>query len=123
MYQDEEMQALHCAEREAALESIATEIIAEVTAWSKAHPRAKWDELEETVLKARQRFGERLLQSLVAEREETRPVPGPRCPQCGQEMHYKGQKTRHVVSSLGETPLARGYYYCSVCKRSVFPPG
>jgi len=123
MYRDEEMQGMHRAEREAALESIATEIIAEVRAWSQAHPQAKWDELEETVLKARQRFGERLLQTLVAEREETRPVPGPRCPQCGQEMHYKGQKTRHVVSSLGETPLARGYYYCFVCKRSVFPPG
>lgn len=123
MPRNDELAEMRRVERQAAVETIAVEIAAEVTAWSKAHPQAKWDELEETVLKARQRFGERLLHTLVAEREETRPVPGPRCPQCGQEMHYKGQKTRQVVSSLGETPIARGYYHCSVCKRSVFPPG
>jgi len=123
MTRNEEVAEERRVERQAAVEAIATEIAAEVTAWSKAHPHAKWDELEETVLKARQRFGERLLQTLVAEREETRPVPGPRCPQCGQEMHYKGQKTRQVVSSIGATPITRGYYYCSACKRSVFPPG
>ena len=123
MTRNAESAEMRCAERQAAVETIAVEIAEEVTAWSKAHPHAKWDELEERVMKARRRFGECLLQTLVAEREETRPVPGPRCPQCGEEMHYKGQKTRHVVSSIGETPLARGYYYCSVCKRSVFPPG
>jgi len=123
MTRNDELAEMRRVERQAAVETIAVEIAAEVTAWSQAHPQAKWDELEETVLKARQRFGERLLQTLVAEREETRPVPGPRCPQCGKEMHYKGQKSRQVVSSLGETPIARGYYYCSVCKRSIFPPG
>jgi len=123
MTRNDELAEMRRVERQAAVETIAVEIAAEVTAWSKAHPQAKWDEMEETVLKARQRFGERLLQTLVAEREETRPVPGPRCPQCGKEMHYKGQKTRQVVSSLGETPIVRGYYHCSVCKRSVFPPG
>jgi len=35
-------------------------------------------------------------------------------------MHYKGQKTRQVVSSFGETPIARGYY-CSVCTERFSP--
>ncbi len=74
MCQDEGMQSLREAEREAGLESIATEIVAEVQAWSKAHPDAKWEELEEAVLKARQRFGERVLEWLVAEREATLPA-------------------------------------------------
>ena len=100
MCQDEEMQALREAEREAELESIATEIMAEVRAWSKAHPEAKWEELEETVLKARQRFGERLLEMVVAEREATRPAVGLRCAQCGEELQYKGQKTRSVEPTV-----------------------
>ena len=123
MHNAEERQELRRGERQAAVEVIATEIIAEVTVWSAAHPRAKWEELEQEVLQARQRFGERLLQRLVAEREEARPVPGPQCPTCGREMRYKGQKTRHVVSSIGETPITRGYYYCSECQRGIFPPG
>ena len=110
-------------EREAAMEEIGDEIIAEVSAWSKGHPRATWDEMEQEVLKARQQFGERLLQRLVEQREEVHPVPGPRCPQCGEEMHYKGEKPRHVASSIGETQLKRSHYYCSRCKTSVFPPG
>ena len=121
MCQDEGMQSLREAEREAGLESIATEIVAEVQAWSKAHPEAKWEELEEAVLKARQRFGERVLERLVAEREATRPVVGPRCSQCGAELQYKGQKTRYVVSSLGETTITRRYYHCANCKEGVFP--
>jgi uncharacterized protein with PIN domain len=123
MPHDEEMAELQSAERRAAIEEVTAEIIREVTAWSKAHPRAKWDELEKEVLKARKQFGERLMHTLVQEREEVRPVPGPRCPQCGQEMHYKGQKKRHVGSSIGETQIERGHYYCSECKTSVFPPG
>jgi transposase len=121
MPQDIEMAELRQAERRAAMDDIAAEIMDEVTAWSEAHPGATWDELEKEVLKARQRFGERLMQRLVEEREEVHPVPGPRCPQCGQEMRYKGEKQRHIASSLGETQLKRGYYYCSKCKTGVFP--
>ena len=123
MCQDEGVQSLREAEREAGLESIATEIVAEVPAWSKAHPEAKWEELEEAVLKGRQRFGERVLERLVAEREATRPVVGPRCSQCGAELQYQGQKTRYVVSSLGETTITRRYYHCANCKEGGFSPG
>lgn len=122
MTEHEELAKVREAERRAALEDMATECIAEVRAWSAAHPQAKWDELEEAVLRARQRFGERLLQAVVEERAEVRPVPGPPCAQCGTEMHYKGPKSRYVVSSLGETQLERGYYYCPQCKVGVFPP-
>ncbi len=123
MHNAEERQKMRHRERPAAIEMLATDILEEVTAWSTAHPRAKWEELEEAVLKARQRFGEQLMQRLVAERAAARPVPGPACRQCGQEMHYKGQKPRRVVSSIGETQITRGYYYCSECQRGIFPPG
>jgi hypothetical protein len=123
MPHDEEMAELRSAERRAAIEEVAAQIIEEVNEWSAAHPRAKWDELEKEVLKARKQFGERLMQTLVQEREEVRPVPGPQCAKCGKEMHYKGQKKRHVGSSIGETQIQRGHYYCSECKTGIFPPG
>jgi len=63
------------------------------------------------------------MQVLLQDREEIRPVPGPRCPKCDEEMRYRGQKLRRVVSSIGETQMKRGYYFCSKCQRSVFPPG
>jgi hypothetical protein len=122
MRHDEEMAELRSAERRAAIEEVAAQIIEEVSEWSAAHPRAQWDELEKEVLKARKQFGERLMETLVREREEVRPVPGPQCAKCGKEMHYKGQKKRHVVSSIGETQIERCHYYCSECKTSVFPP-
>jgi hypothetical protein len=123
MHADEERQGERQEEQCGAMADLAEAILDEVSAWSQAHPRATWDELEQEVLQARQQFGERLLQRLVEEREAVQPVPGPRCPQCGQEMRYKGRKPRCVASSIGETQLKRGHYYCSRCKTSVFPPG
>jgi hypothetical protein len=107
--------------REAEAEMAA--LLEEANEWQAAHPDATWDELELEVLQLRRRFGEQLARVLVKHRAERQPVPGPQCPECGAEMHYKGQKERRLVSMLGEIPLSRGYYYCARCQRSVFPPG
>ncbi len=108
---------LQAAEAEMAM------LLEEAVEWQASHPDATWDELELEVLQLRQRFGAQLARVLTRQRAEQRPVPGPRCPECGEEMHYKGQKERRLVSMLGEIPLHRGYYYCADCQRSVFPPG
>ena len=97
-------------------------LLAEAAEWQAAHPAATWDEIELEVLQLRQRFGAHLGRVMVKCREEQRPVPGPRCPECGKEMRYKGDKERCMVSLLGEIRLKRGYYYCSACQRSIFPP-
>lgn len=114
-------------QRKAALwreaEEATTQLLQEAVEWQAEHTDATWDELETEVLELRQRFGAQLARVLAQQRAEMQPVPGPHCPECGEEMHYKGQKERQVVSMLGEIPLERGYYYCSACKRGVFPPG
>ncbi len=111
------------AELQAAMKEVVATIDTEVSAWQAAHPHATFAELEEVVLEARKKYGEALMQALIGQREEVRPVPGPRCAECGAEMRYKGQKQRRVVSSIGETDLERGHYYCPECQRGVFPPG
>ena len=99
------------------------ELLAEAAEWQATHPEATWDEIELQVLQLRQRFGAQLGRVLARQRQEQQPVAGPSCPNCGVEMRYKGQKERRLVSMLGEVPLVRGYYYCSACRRGVFPPG
>jgi len=123
MPQDQEREQMRKEELVLAIEEATAAIAGEMVAWNARHQQATFDELEQQVLKARKRFGERLMQAVLEKRAEVRVVPGPACPKCGTEMRYKGQKERQVMSSIGETPVERGHYYCSVCKRSVFPPG
>jgi hypothetical protein len=79
-------------------------------------------QIEEKVLDLRQRLSEQMSQAVIANQEAVRPVPGPACGQCGQEMRYKGLKKVQVSSWVGELGLDRGYYYCEQCRSGLFPP-
>jgi len=81
------------------------------------------DEMEEAVLTLRQRLAQRILELIVAEQEQVRPVPGPKCEMCGKEMQYKGKKKARIESRLGPLKVERGHYYCHRCKAGLFPPG
>jgi hypothetical protein len=123
MLQEQEREKMEKDELAVAVEEATAAIAGEMAEWYKQHPQATLNEIEQQVLRARKRFGEQLMHTVLAKRGAEREVPGPLCTKCGAEMHYKGQKERRVVSSIGETPMERGYYYCSKCKRSIFPPG
>jgi hypothetical protein len=110
-------------ERRQALEVKAKEVIDEMMAWSEKTDRPNLSQMEDEILNLRQQLGEEMLRTLVEDQESQRPVPGPGCPKCGKEMQYKGDKDRQVTSRLGEMVLERGYYRCSHCKESIFPPG
>ena len=112
---------LAVAEREA--EAIAAAVVQQAVAWQATHPRATLEELEAAVLQLRAEFGQQLARVLLEQREAAHPVPGPCCPQCGQEMHYKGAKPLHPPTTLGDVTFERGYYYCPECDQGVFPPG
>jgi hypothetical protein len=109
--------------RRSKLETKAKELIDEMMAWSEQTERPSLSQMEEEILKLRKQMGEAMLRTLVEDQESQRPVPGPRCPKCGQEMRYKGDKSRQVTSRVGEVELERGYYRCAQCEESVFPPG
>ncbi len=79
-------------------------------------------EIEDIALGVRAKVGQEVAQALVREQAVV-SVPGPTCPQCGREMHYKGLKKRRVVSRSGEVDWERAYYYCEECRRGFFPPG
>lgn len=85
-------------------------------------PALTLTEIEDLALKTRGQVGQAVTQGLV-ELEAKPVVPGPNCPDCQTEMHYKGQKRKRVRTRSGEVALERPYYYCDLCRRGYFPPG
>jgi len=111
------------AKRKADLMAKVEALIEAMLKWDEETEAPNFGQLDTEILKLRRAFGEELLKDVVTNQEQVRPVPGPRCEQCGREMSYKGQKGKAVVSLAGEARIERGYYYCPVCESGLFPPG
>ena len=111
------------AELRAKLLAEAERSIEELLEWTDQTPRPNLTQIENAVLKLRKQWGEQAAQAVIAAQDAQRPVPGPRCPTCQREMHYKDTKTQTVESRVGRLTMARGYYYCQTCQQSLFPPG
>jgi hypothetical protein len=97
--------------------------IDELLDWHLSTAEPNLGQVEQKVLKIRQRLSERMSQTVIENQAAVRPVPGPTCQQCGAEMRYKGMKGLQVSSWVGELQLDRGYYYCEQCRSGLFPPG
>lgn len=101
----------------------AEEVIDKLLDWHEGAGAPTLDEIEEVVLELRRQLGERMAGTVLEDQEGVHPVPGPDCPSCGKEMHYKGMKKVTVEGRSGTMSLERAYYYCSRCRRGLFPPG
>lgn len=97
--------------------------IDELLAWEETNTAPNLRQIEEEVLKLREGFGQELALTVLAGQEAVQPAAGVKCPQCGQEMRYKGRKPTELESWVVNGALKRGYYHCPACKRGLFPPG
>jgi hypothetical protein len=86
------------AEMKADLTKRAEEVIDELLDWTEDTAAPTLTQIEDIVLKLRQRLSERMAQAVIESQESIRPVPGPTCPTCGHEMRYKDQKPNTVES-------------------------
>ena len=111
------------AELKAKLMREAERAIDELLDWHLSTAKPNLGQVEQKVLVLRQRLSEQMSQTVIEAQAAVRPVPGPRCEQCGAEMRYKGLKRLQVSSWVGELQLDRGYYYCEACRIGLFPPG
>jgi hypothetical protein len=91
--------------------------------WTDQTPRPNLTQIETAVLKMRRQLSEQAAQVVIEAQGAQRPVPGPLCPTCQREMHYKDTKAQTVESRVGQLRIVRGYYYCETCEQSLFPPG
>src|SRR5512141_978330 len=111
------------AEIRAKLLAEAKQAIDELLDWTDQTPRPNLTQIEDAVLKWRKQLSEQAAQAVIEAQEAQRPIPGPVCPTCQREMHYKDTKAQTVASRVGHLRIARGYYYCEQCQQSLFPPG
>jgi hypothetical protein len=110
------------AEIRAKLLAEAKQAIDELLDWTDQTPRPNLTQIEDAVLKLRKQLSEQAAQAVLEVQTAQRPVPGPVCPTCQREMHYKDTKAQAVESHVGHLRLARGYFYCETCQQSLFPP-
>ena len=110
-------------ELKAELLAAAEEMIDELLEWHERTEAPTLTEIEDAILDLRKRLGDRMEQVVIEDQEATHPVPGPACPMCGREMHYKGMKKLTTSGRTGDIELERAYFYCDRCRRGLFPPG
>jgi len=98
-------------------------LVEELLDWNEQTDEPTLTQIEEVILKLRQRLSEQMGLAVIESQAATRPVPCPRCPTCHGEMHYKDMKGNTIESQIGQLTLRRGYYYCETCRTGLFPPG
>jgi hypothetical protein len=107
------------------------EVRARLQQWRRAHPQATFDEIEDAVQQELVQLQAQLVAEVIrparAATEQVAELAGaerPVCPGCGGPMQRSGQRTRTVLSRLGQPiPLERAYYVCPACGAGLFPPG
>jgi uncharacterized protein with PIN domain len=110
----EQKKAELLAEAEALIESLLD--------WDERTSKPNLRQIEDEVLELRRRFGQRLAKTVIEDQEAKQPAEAPKCPQCGAELRYKGQKEAGVESRLGTLAMVRGYYHCARCQGGLFSP-
>ncbi len=99
--------------------TVERELLAELSAWQKAHPEATLTDLE-TILDQHLDAVRASVLSTTANACPTATI----CPECGHSLTRRGTRSRKVVARGGEAlALERAYVTCPVCGDALFPPG
>jgi uncharacterized protein with PIN domain len=90
--------------------------------WVEQTEHPNLTQIEDAVLEFRRQVGQTMAETALQAQDATYTVPGPRCPACQREMHYKDEKAKTLTSRVSDLKLKRSYYYCPHCQQGLFPP-
>jgi hypothetical protein len=99
-----------------------------MTQWRKEHPKATWAEIEAAVDEQINQLRAQMLQEMVQMAEEEpwsqqSEEDRPKCATRGQALWARGEQTRCIQTTGGETvELRRTYGTCPDCGQGFFPP-
>jgi hypothetical protein len=110
-------------QKETELLAEAHSVIEEFLNWEEQTDKPNLTQIEDIVLRLRERLGQRMAEVAIEDQEASQPVEAPVCPTCGEPLRYKGQKGTEVTCRIGDLDLKRGHYYCARCHSGLFPPG
>ena len=110
-------------QKEAQLLAEAQSVSEEFLNWEEQTDKPNLTQIEDVVLRLRERLGQRMAAVVIDDQDAKQPVAAPACPLCGETMRFKGQKGTDVTSRIGDIDLERGHYYCARCHSGLFPPG
>ncbi|MCI0354013.1 MAG: hypothetical protein L0099_03090 [Acidobacteria bacterium] len=111
------------AEVQAGLMQQAAQAVEELLDWADSRAAPTLTEIEDQVLKLRQRLSAAMAQGVMEAPATVAPAQRPVCPACQRRLHFKAKKGTTVESRAGRRRLERGDDYCEHCRRGIFPPG
>lgn len=104
------------------------EVNATMTEWRRKHPRATFQEIENSLDAQLARLRAEMLQDL-AQSSPSADLPAmneaerPHCVACGALLEAQGKQTRTLVTEHNQTiELLRSYATCPQCGAGLFPP-
>jgi YgiT-type zinc finger domain-containing protein len=108
-------------------EKLSAEVLSGMKEWVGQHPKATFAEIERETMKRMAQLQARLMEDIVQgiEAEQANELGEVQhCPECGVEMHPRGEQERRLQIQGGqEVLIKRTYQVCPKCGTGIFPPG
>jgi predicted RNA-binding Zn-ribbon protein involved in translation (DUF1610 family) len=103
------------------------EITSGLKEWTNQNPKATLAEIERETMRRMAQLQARMMEDIVrakAAEEKAEEAEAVVCPECGEQMQYRGEQERRLQAQGGqEVVFKRGYAVCPKCGMSFFPPG
>ena len=101
----------------------AQELWTRFDAWSKEHPDATFDDMDDFLGEQGRDLMGKALQLRLRQGDLGAKPEGQRCPRCGREMRFKGYHEKTVHGLKVDSDIPRAYSPCPACESGIFPPG
>jgi uncharacterized protein with PIN domain len=108
-------------------QQLVVEITSGLKEWMNQNPKATMADIERETMRRMAQLQARMMEDILrakAAEQKADECETVRCPECGAEMEYRGDRERSLQAQGGqEVVFQRGYAVCPECGAAFFPPG